>query len=368
MIPIASPELGPEEQQRVADVIESGYLADGPEVRDFEEEFATYCDADHGVATSNGTTALHAAFEALDVGPGDRVATTPFSFIASANAIRLTGAEPVFLDIDPETYNLDPDALEAALRDGEEIDAVLAVHLYGLPAEMPRFVELADEYEFALVEDAAQAHGARIDGQPVGSFGDAACFSFYPTKNMTTGEGGMVVTNRRDVAEGVAEYINHGRSNAYGGSSSYEHVSVGHNFRLTSLGAAIGRAQLEKLPRFVEARQQNAARLNVLLEESSVTTPYTPDGYEHSFHQYTVRTDDRDGLQETLDDHGVGSGIYYPVPIHQQQPYADLGHTAPNAETAATEALSLPVHPALSADDLEVIADAVLAHGEEVMA
>jgi dTDP-4-amino-4,6-dideoxygalactose transaminase len=366
MIPIADPDLGPEEIARVEAVIESGQIADGPEVRAFEDEFATFCGVARGVATSNGTTALHAAFEALDIGEGDRVATTPFSFIASANSIRLAGAEPVFVDIDPRTYNLDPDALEDALRSGEEIDAVLPVHLYGLPADMPRIVELADEYDLAVVEDACQAHGASIDGERVGSFGDAACFSFYPTKNMTTGEGGMVVTDRSDVAERAASYVNHGRSDE---SAWYEHARVGHNFRMTSMAAAIGRAQLEKLPSYNDARRENAARLTDLLADVPVWTPREPEGYRHVYHQYTIRTPDREGLQAALDEAGVGNGVYYPTPIHLQPAYADGDGDASvaeaqNAESAAEEALSLPVHPKLEAGELDRIADAVAEHAE----
>ncbi|WP_101298338.1 DegT/DnrJ/EryC1/StrS family aminotransferase [Halegenticoccus soli] len=363
MIPIADPDIGPEERGRVATVMENGQLADGPEVRAFEEEFANFCGAEYGVATSNGTTALHVALEALELGPGDRVATTPFSFIASANAIRLCGAEPVFLDVDPRTYNLDPRALEAALRDGAEIDAVLAVHLYGLPADAPRLREIADEHDLLLVEDAAQAHGAAVDGAPVGSFGDAACFSFYPTKNMTTGEGGMVLTDRADVAERAARYVNHGRA-----AAGYEHVSVGHNFRMTSVAAAIGRAQLEKLPGYVRDRRSNAARLDELLADAPVETPVEPSGYRHAYHQYTIRCDDRDGLRSALDDRGIGTGIYYPIPIHRQPAYDDVDHRAPHAERAAAEVLSLPVHPNLSEEDVDRVGSAVAEYAGEVVA
>jgi dTDP-4-amino-4,6-dideoxygalactose transaminase len=194
-IPIADPDLGEEEQRRVSEVLESGVLADGPTVRRFEEEFAAYCEADHAVATSNGTTALHAALHALGIGEGDRVVTSPFSFVASANAIRLTGATPVFADIDPETYNLDPDAVADTIEahDGD-VDGILAVHLYGLPAEIEPLADLAGEHDAVFVEDAAQAHGGAYRDERVGALGDAACFSFYPTKNMTTGAGGTART------------------------------------------------------------------------------------------------------------------------------------------------------------------------------
>ncbi|ELZ98002.1 pleiotropic regulatory protein DegT [Haloferax mucosum ATCC BAA-1512] len=354
-ISIASPQLGDEERDRIGDVIESGIIADGPEVRGFEREFADYCGADHGVATSNGTTALHAALHALDIGPGDRVLTTPFTFIATANAVTFTGADVGFVDIDPRTYNLDPDALEARLRAGEQVDAVIAVHLYGLPADMTRLGELAETYDFALVEDAAQAHGAAVEGKRVGSFGDAACFSFYPTKNMTTSEGGMITTNSADVAERAARFVDHGRV------SGYEHAEVGHNFRMTSIAAAIGRIQLGRLPGFTRARQANAAALTDYLEDAPVTTPDTPPDRTHVFHQYTVECDgvERDALKSYLDGKGIATGVYYPKPVHKQAAYEHLSVSAPVAENAARRVLSLPVHPALSDSDIERIGRAV---------
>ncbi|MFC5970136.1 DegT/DnrJ/EryC1/StrS family aminotransferase [Halomarina salina] len=355
MIDIADPSVGPEEVARVRDVLESGRLADGPEVRTFEEEFSEFCGVEHGVATSNGTTALHTALHALGIGPGDYVLTTPFSFVASANAIRLVGATPVFADVDPETYNLDPTAVEHRLETGPSVDAILTVHLYGLPSDVGPLRRLADEYDVPLVEDAAQAHGARYDGDPVGSFGDVACFSFYPTKNMTTGEGGMVVTDRQTVADRAARYVNHGRS-----SEGYEHVEVGHNFRMTSLAAAIGRVQLDRLPTLVDIRRANAARLDEALADSSILTPSTPPGFDHAYHQYTVRSDDRTGLADHLAEAGVDSAVYYPTPIHEQPAYHHVDHSAPITEHLADHVLSLPVHPGLSDADVDRIATAVL--------
>jgi dTDP-4-amino-4,6-dideoxygalactose transaminase len=353
MIHIANPVLGSEERERVVDVLDSGMLAEGEVVHEFESEFADYCGADVGLATANGTTALHAALEGLDVGSGDRVLTTPFSFIATANTIRLAGADVGFVDIDPETYNIDPDALEARLRDGEDVDAVVAVHLYGLPADVERLAELAEEYDFHLVEDAAQAHGATYDGQPVGSFGDVACFSFYPTKNMTTGEGGMVLTDDEEVAERTRSFIDHGRT------EGYEHASVGHNFRMTNVAAAIGRAQFERLPEFTAARRRNAAGLTERLADvPDVTTPVEPEGYEHVYHQYTVRVPNRDELRDHLSNAGVGTGVYYPIPIHHQPAYDDVSGSYPVAEACAEEVLSLPVHPQVDEEDLDRIAEA----------
>jgi dTDP-4-amino-4,6-dideoxygalactose transaminase len=339
-VPIADPELDRRESQRVAEVIESGRLAAGDTVDAFESEFADFCDTEHAIATANGTTALQTALRCLGVGDGDRVVTSPFSFVASTNAIRLCGAEPVFADVDPETYNIDAHAVEATIRDHDgDVDALLPVHLYGLPAAMDHLADIADQYDLALVEDACQAHGARHDGRPVGSIGDVGCFSFYPTKNMTTGEGGAIVTDRDDVAERAARYIDHGRD------GHYRHVEVGHNFRMTNLAAAIGLVQLEKLPRFNRARRAHANRLTDLLEDSPVVVPVEPTERRHVYHQYTIRTQRRTEIREQLSAAGVDTAVYYPTPIHEQPAYSDEDVSAPVAERASEEVLSLPVHP-----------------------
>jgi len=353
MIPIAAPDVGAAERERVVEVLEDGQLADGPVVREFEAEFAEFCGAEEAVATTNGTTALHATMEALGVGPGDTVVTTPFSFIASANAIRLAGAEPVFADVDPETLTLDPEAVKDVACRRNDATAILAVHLYGMPAEMGELRDIADDHGLALVEDAAQAHGAEYRGEPVGTLGDAACFSFYPTKNMTSGEGGMVTTDHAALAERVRRFCDHGRT------SGYEHADVGHNYRMTSICGAIGRAQLRKLSEYNVARRGNAAYLNDQLADTSVETPAEPRHRRSVYHQYTVRSDDREGLKAHLADRGVQSGVYYPVPIHQQEAHADVRADLPVAERAAERVLSLPVHPALSVEDLDEIAAAV---------
>lgn len=355
-VPIADPVVGDEEKSAVAAVLDSGHLAAGEMVDRFETAFAAYCDTAHGVATSNGTTALHAALEGLEIGEGDRVLTTPFTFVATANAIRFTGAEPVFADVDPVTYNLDPSAVRTAFESADgAIDAILAVHLYGLPAPLDELADVAATYDVPLVEDCAQAHGARHRGRPVGSVGDAGCFSFYPTKNMTTGEGGIVVTDRDDVAERVRRFIDHGRT------GRYEHVSLGHNFRLQDVAAAIGCAQLERLPRFVERRRANAERLDAGLAETGLACPADPDGCRHAYNQYTVRCPERDALRRALSDAGVATGVYYPAPVHEQPAYDAVDCTAPVAEQAADEVLSLPVHPGLSDADLDAVVSAVLA-------
>nr|WP_312911989.1 DegT/DnrJ/EryC1/StrS family aminotransferase [Natronosalvus caseinilyticus] len=359
-ISIADPDLGEGVYDRVHAILESGQLADGPEVRRFESEFADYCGAEHGVATTNGTTALVTALEALGVEAGDAVVTSPFSFVASANAIRLAGATPVFADVDLETYTVDPEAVEAVVCEREDVVGILPVHLYGLPAAMGPLCEIAEANDLFVLEDACQAHGAAIDGERVGSLGDAACFSFYPTKNMTTGEGGMITTDSQDVANAAASYVNHGRDVT--GTRGYDHVSLGGNHRMTSLAAAIGRAQLERLTDFTEARQANAAYYDDGLADVPVETPTVPDGMTHVYHQYTVATTDRDDLAAWLEERGIGTGIYYPTPIHRQPAYETVSTAAatlPNAERAAERVLSLPVHPNLEPADRERVVQAI---------
>lgn len=348
-VDIAAPQLDERESARVSEVVESGRLAAGETVTEFETAFADFCETDHAVATSNGTTALHTALHALGIGEGDRVVTTPFSFVASANAVRFCGAEPVFADIDPETYNLDPHAVESVVRE-HDVDAILAVHLYGLPADMDHLADIAETHDLALIEDAAQAHGARHDGRPVGAIGDAGTFSFYPTKNMTTGEGGAVVTDRDDVAERAERFVNHGRD------GSYRHVDLGHNFRMTNLAAAIGLVQLEKLPQFNRARRANAAELTDMLEDTSVIPPVEPVERRHVYHQYTIRTQRRERLQDALSAAGVDTGVYYPTPIHEQPAYEGVDASAPVASRAAEEVLSLPIHPETTEADRRTIA------------
>lgn len=358
MISIADPELSEEAMERVREVMEGGMIADGPEVRSFEDEFAEFCGTKHGVAVANGTAALQTALVAAGIGDGDTVLTTPFSFVASANAARLCGADVVFADIDPETYNLSPESAGKVAQE-TEIDAIIAVHLYGLPAEMDALREIADANDAVLIEDAAQAHGGVYDDTRVGSLGDVACFSFYPTKNMTTAEGGMITTDDDGIAEGARRFVNHGRT------ESYEHADVGHNLRLTSISAAIGREQLSRLPEFNERRRHNAVRLTEGLAETDFVTPKEPEDCRHVYHQYTIRANDRDGVQAYLDDHDIGSGVYYPKCIHKQPAYAGFGGTFPNAEQAADEVLSLPVHPNVSDGDIERIIEVLTDYDDE---
>jgi dTDP-4-amino-4,6-dideoxygalactose transaminase len=359
MIHIASPQMGPEEKQAVLDVLDSGMIAQGPRVEAFEKGFAEMCGVEHAVATTSGTTALHTALLAHGIGPGDEVITSPFTFIASANSILFVGAKPVFIDIDPVTFNLDPDLIEAAIT--PKTKAIMPVHLFGLSADMGAIMAIAEEHDLIVIEDACQSHGATYKGKKVGSFGTGT-FSLYPTKNMTSAEGGMITSDDAEIAENARVIRQHGMRRRY------YHDELGFNFRMTDVHAAIGHEQLKKLPDFNRKRQRNAAYLSEHLQ--GVVTPTVPEGYEHVFHQYTIRVleDKRDAMIEHLREHGVGPGVYYPVPIHKQTYYVnELGYdqSLPEAERAAEEVLSLPVHPGLSQDDLDTIVAAVNSFAEE---
>ncbi len=353
MINIAKPQIGPDEKQAVMEVLDSGIIAQGPRVKAFEEAFAQMCGVKFAIATTSGTTALHVALLAHGIGEGDEVITTPFTFIASANSILYTGARPVFVDIDPVTFNMNPDLIEAAIT--PKTKAILPVHLFGLSCDMDAIMAIADKHGLAVVEDACQSHGAGYHGRRAGSFGTGT-FSLYPTKNITSAEGGMITTNDPVLDEHCRVIRQHGMRRRY------YHDELGYNFRMTDVHAAIGLAQLKKLEKFNQARQHNAAYLNQHLK--GVVVPFTPEGCEHVFHQYTLRVTGgrRDALRTHLQNNGVGSEVYYPVPVHQQSFYmTDLGYNVvlPEAEHAALEVLSLPVHPALSQADLETIVAAV---------
>ncbi len=351
-IPAARPLIGTEERAAVERVLASGMLVQGPEVAAFEHEFADLVAGHTCVAVNSGTSALHLGLLALGIGPGDEVIVPSFTFAATANSVALAGATPVFADIDPETYCLDPAAVEAAVS--ERTAAIMPVHLYGHPAQMSALQEVADRHGLAIVEDACQAHLARWRDRPVGAFGAVAAFSFYPTKNMTTGEGGMVVCAGEDVARKLRLLRNQGMER------QYENELVGFNARMTDLAAAIGRVQLTKVRGWTAQRRQNAAYLDAQLAELTpdVVTPTVATGAEHVYHQYTVRATDRDRLRARLTDAGVGSGIYYPIPTHRLPSFATdrgPGLDLPQTERACREVLSLPVHPALSEADLERI-------------
>jgi len=351
MIPAAKPEVGVDEAAAAHRVVMSGMLAQGPEVAAFEREFSEQVvPGTQSVAVNSGTSALHMAFVAAGVGPGDEVIIPSFSFAATANAVGLVGATPVFVDIEPDTFCISPAAVEAAIT--ERTRAVMPVHLYGHPADLPAIATIADRHGLLLFEDAAQAHGAAVDGVSVGSWGIAGSFSFYPTKNMTSGEGGIVTTKDDQFARAVRVLRNQGMERRY------ENEVIGFNTRMTDIHAAIGRVQLGKLTTWTAKRQANAAFLNANLK--GVITPIERENSTHVWHQYTIRVvdQDRDAFAAALADRGVGSGIYYPTPIHRL-PSFGLSLDLPETERAAAEVLSLPVYPSLTDDELGTIVEAV---------
>jgi dTDP-4-amino-4,6-dideoxygalactose transaminase len=358
MIPIARPQMGEEEKELVWSAMSSGGLAQGVRVRELEERFAAFVGVPHAIATSSGTTALHLALLAAGVGPGDEVITVPFTFIASATTVLFTGARPVFVDVDGETFNIDVSRIEAAIT--PRTRAILPVSLYGQPADLPAIAEIADRHGLALVEDAAQSHGAAIGERKSGSWG-AGCFSFYPTKNMTTGEGGMVTTSDPELADRARLLREHGSR------VRYHHEIVGYNFRMTDIHASIGLAQLTKLPANNARRREIAARYD--RELRGVITPTVRPGVTHVYHQYTLRVNRRDELVEALRERGVGTGVYYPIPVHRQRPFVELGYGElrfPVAERLCEEVVSIPVHPSLTDDEVGQVITAVNAVAAEL--
>jgi perosamine synthetase len=357
-IDISTPVLAREEVEAVECVLRSGRLAQGPKVEEFEALFASYLGMKYAIATNSGTAALHIAFLASDIGHDDEVITTPFSFIATANAILLCGAKPVFVDIDKDTFCIDPSLIRAKVT--SKTKAVLPVHLYGQPCDMKEIVKICRENNLILIEDACQAHGAEYHGKKVGSFG-IGCFSFYPTKNMTTGEGGMIVTEDNNIAERARMIKNHGQK------EKYAHEVLGYNYRMTDVAAAIGMCQLKKLDEFNRQRIEHARFLTEKLGKiRGLIPPFVAPDIKHVFHQFTIKvTGDfgmsRDELKQRLKNKGIMTEVYYPLPIHKQPLYKKLGYNdnLPNAEKACEEVLSLPVHPLLTEEELDYIVETI---------
>lgn len=354
-IAIARPQIGDEEKEAVVAVLSSGELVQGRKVAEFEALFAAYHGAKHAVAMNNGTTALMAAMMAHEIGPGDEVIIPAFSFFATASCIMSVGAHPVFADIDPETYNLSPESAEAVIT--EKTKAIMPVHLYGYPADMPRFKALCQKYSLVLLEDAAQAHGASINDRCVGTWGTTS-FSFYPTKNMTTGEGGMVLTEDDEIARRLRMIRNQGMN------TQYYHETLGYNFRMTNMSAAIGIPQLKHLPDWTQDRITNAEYFNSRLR--GVITPVPKSGFRHVYHQYTVRVPEgisRDAVVKGLNECGIGVRVYYPLPIYKQPVLQQTGRydrvMLPETDKATQEVFSLPVHPALTDEERAYIVDGV---------
>lgn len=349
MIPVARPDIGPEEISAVTEVLQSGMLAGGRRVAELEERFAAFVGTKHAIAVSNGTVALMCLFEGLGLGPGDEVITVGHTFNATVSSIMFTGATPVFVDIEPDTYVIDADLIEAAIT--PRTRAICPVHLFGLPADLAAIDEIADRHGLVIVEDACQAHGATFRGRRVGSFGHGA-FSLYATKNMTTGEGGLITTDDDALADWIRLYRNQGMR------ERYHHEILGYNFRMTDIAAAIGLCQLDKLEANTTRRQALAARYDEAFADLPVRTPAARDGRTHVFHQYTIAVEeDRDRIVGDLAAAGVGTGIFYPIPVHRQAYVLDRGISArlPVTEETAVRTLSLPMFPGLTDDEQSTV-------------
>ncbi|MDD1667589.1 MAG: DegT/DnrJ/EryC1/StrS family aminotransferase [Methanomicrobiales archaeon] len=358
MIPVSRPSLGKEEADAVARVMQSGMIAQGQEVAEFEKSFASYLGVKYAIATSNGTTALHAALLAAGIGPGDEVIVPSFTFIATATSVSMCGARPVFADVDDRYFTLDPASAGRLVT--PRTRAVIGVHLFGQPFDIPALSNLCREHNLILIEDAAQAHGSTFQGKRLGSFGEMACFSFYATKNMTTGEGGMVTTGDPELAARIRLLINHGQK------EKYLHTVLGYNYRMTDMAAAMGLVQLRKLDGMNAKRAENARYLDRVFRCPGIVAPAVRPDSTHVYHQYVVKVErgarvSRDGLMETLAARGVGTAIHYPRPVHDQPLYRGLQgkDPCPVSTRLASSVLSLPVHPLVSETDLGTIARAV---------
>jgi dTDP-4-amino-4,6-dideoxygalactose transaminase len=353
MISIAKPNISEREKQLVMEVLDSGMLVQGPKVAALEETFADLCGVKYAVATTSGTTALHTALLAHGIGEGDQVITTPFTFIASANSILFTGAKPVFVDIDAETFNLDPNQIEEVIT--PRTKAILPVHLYGYMCDMDAIMAIAEKHNLVVIEDACQAVGATFKGKTSGSFGTGT-FSLYATKNVMSGEGGMITTDDDALAEKCKLIRSHGMK------VRYYHDMLGYNYRMSDLLAAIGLAQMEQLETFNAKRKLNAEFLSENF--NSVIVPKVKPAYKHVWHQYTVRVDggrDRDAAVKQLNEAGIGTGIFYPVPVHMQGYMKEIigEYHFPVSEKLAKQVISLPIHPQVTESDLEKIVEEV---------
>ncbi|MGB9175729.1 MAG: DegT/DnrJ/EryC1/StrS family aminotransferase [Methanoregula sp.] len=357
-IPVARPAIGQEEISAVTDVLKSGMLASGDRVAEFERKFADFCGSNHAVATNNGTAALHAALLAAGIGPGDEVIVPAFSFVATASAVVMCGAKPVFADVDGMTFNINPQ--QVAERVTPKTRAVIGVHLFGQPCDIEALQEICESHSLKFIEDAAQAHGALYRNARTGSFGHLACFSFYATKNMITGEGGMVTTSDKAYHERLRLLINHGQS------EKYLHTHLGYNYRMTDIGAALGIVQLKKLEKFNVRRRKNAEFYNANLSAKGLSVPFVGPARNHVYHQYVIRLTEefpmtRSTFIEFLKAKGIGSAVHYPIPLHRQ-PLFGLDNDpdpCPVSTSLAGSVLSLPVHPLLDQKELNYICDTI---------
>jgi perosamine synthetase len=357
-IPVARPAIGQDEISAVTSVLESGMLASGDRVKEFEKKFADFCGSTYAVAINNGTAALHAALLAADIGHGDEVIVPAFTFVATASAVAMCGAKPVFADVDEQTFNILPTQIEERVT--PKTKAVIGVHLFGQPFNIQAVQECCESHSLKLIEDAAQAHGALYNGQKVGGFGHFGCFSFYATKNMITGEGGMVTTSDKMYNERLRLIINHGQS------EKYLHTRLGYNYRMTDINAALGIVQLKKLEKFNLRRRKNAEFYNANLSVQGLIIPTTAAGVSHVYHQYVVRLTEefplsRASFIDYLKAKGIGSAIHYPIPLHRQ-PLFGLDNNpdpCPVSTRLAGSVMSLPVHPLLDQKELTYICDTI---------
>lgn len=363
VISIAQPVIGKEEKTAVAKVLESGRLAQGPKTAELEETFAGYCGTKYAVAVSSGTAALHASLYAAGIKQGDEVITTPFTFIATANAILMQGAKPVLVDIEPDTFNIDVSKIEAAIT--PKTKAILPIDLYGQPYDYDELKAIADKHSLRIIEDACQAVGAKYGKKKAGALGDLGCFSLYATKNIMCGEGGVVTTDNEEYVQRLKSFRQHGMLVM---SGTYDYKELGYNYRMTDLQAAIAVEQLKKADTFNRARQKNAGLFDKGLKNiKGLTLPVTKPGRDHVYHQYTIRTTkgfgmDRDQLATYLKQKEIGSGIYYPKPLHAYAHITREGNKMgdfPVAEAAAREVLSLPIHPGVSEADIKKIINVI---------
>jgi dTDP-4-amino-4,6-dideoxygalactose transaminase len=339
----------------IADVLENGAFILGKHVAAFEEDFAAFCHTKNAIGVNSGTSALHLALLAAGIGPGDEVITVPFTFIATVAAIGYTGATPVFVDIDPAGYTMDPAAIEAKVT--ERTKAIMPVHLYGQPADMDPILEIARRRKLIVIEDAAQAHGADYKGRRVGSIGDIACFSFYPAKNLGAyGEGGAVVTDNPEYTRTVRMLRD------WGAEKRYQPVLKGYNYRLEGLQGAVLGVKLPKLAEWTACRQVHAREYTRLLEGSGVITPVEMAYAKHVFHVYAIRSSRRERIRHALQAQQIQTGVHYPTPIHLLEAWADLGYKRgdfPVSEEVASEVLSLPMYPELASQEIRLIASIV---------
>ncbi len=373
LIHFAKPIIDDEEHEAVNAVLDSGMLAEGKVSRELEKEFAAFIGTKYATVTSNGTTALSTAIDAMGINPGDEVITSPFTFIASANSIAMVGAVPIFVDIDSDTYNIDPSLIEAAIT--EKTKAIMPVHIFGLPSDMKQIMEIAEKHDLMVIEDACQAHGAEIDGKIAGSFGDVAAFSFYATKNMMTGEGGMITTDNEEIMDRALMIKNHGR----GKGGGYSHFQIGYNNRMMDIVSALGRVQLKRLPKVTAIRREFGARYNKIFAEYNEITPQKePKGFKSAYHVYGPRVVSgdmtRDDIINKLREKDIGARTVYALPCHRQDTYLNIQNwrwakyvsypdysalNLPNSELVGNTHFDIPIHPSITKEEMNHIEDSI---------